>query len=949
MMSGFFQNSTQPVTLFVENPALATGQSSTELYDLKISLDPSAQHLPFEPFVSIIRFALQQVDADMAQMLELPNLFTVLKPVLRSFVLDQEPAQREPLNTDELFYEQIEVQKAVAYLLEHCFSRPVTIAVTHAQYLSPSALKLLQQEDYRFTANIHLDLYLSTMAFTHLKNIQGFGQQIKRRHITVPDKAGRTTKSRQQCHVQLLSAQMWRHLQFAQALYCPDEILTLAERIHAEPHLMLEDKAAILSARMFAWILTNDPERCHIHMQELQQINLEALPAPSGLATLSAICIGYLCLRDFPAATKAAHNLRFYAQQQHQAQEQLLAEFYIFLSVCMDGQLDLDAERLEHLERALNQQGWPNLAAFVKCSLWFNDVLLAEQPERLISLCLAAVRDFKQLHNLIGQSTAHHHICIVLSSNGRPKEAVSHIQKALDLTKQCGLSARIHTTLNGLSFLLNGLGQSGPARKAIEAAYPLVMADGNFDQICTTLYNLALTAFYADHLQSTISLLDDIFLIMEYRNMSGIRFLSKEEMLALQAIASYLDGDRRLPLAIHQQLRQTQTRSHEGEAFIRCIGLITQDLDVDQAEDLFTSLSERLGSLGKNMHLELLPVRLLVVYLRDLNEPGRAKSWARHGIKQCRANHLHSRVGWFKEGRQQPLMQTTIDARQAINLAQRQLGIDALKLENGLLHTLVAFSDSAIRSSTLEELLDAFLQNLQNFITVHSSTIQLTLSDGQELNRKITKGNVLDQRIGLEVLQYPLQFIGGTGQLRLSFFNDLASYSQDARAIMQKICERLSRSVEYILDRLDSHRLAYHDALTGVYNRIAFSEDIQRLLTPGSVSTLCLAFIDLDNFKSVNDTHGHWVGDEFLVCFQDLHLSETEAILYRFIDTFFQPDALQKLGVSTDLGLGCSVGLVEYHPEATRQLSEEQLMQKVDSLMYQAKRSRDRCIASQTL
>ena len=975
MMSGFFQNSTQPVTLFVENPALATGQSSTELYDLKISLDPSAQHLPFEPFVSIIRFALQQVDADMAQMLELPNLFTVLKPVLRSFVLDQEPAQREPLNTDELFYEQIEVQKAVAYLLEHCFSRPVTIAVTHAQYLSPSALKLLQQEDYRFTANIHLDLYLSTMAFTHLKNIQGFGQQIKRRHITVPDKAGRTTKSRQQCHVQLLSAQMWRHLQFAQALYCPDEILTLAERIHAEPHLMLEDKAAILSARMFAWILTNDPERCHIHMQELQQINLEALPAPSGLATLSAICIGYLCLRDFPAATKAAHNLRFYAQQQHQAQEQLLAEFYIFLSVCMDGQLDLDAERLEHLERALNQQGWPNLAAFVKCSLWFNDVLLAEQPERLISLCLAAVRDFKQLHNLIGQSTAHHHICIVLSSNGRPKEAVSHIQKALDLTKQCGLSARIHTTLNGLSFLLNGLGQSGPARKAIEAAYPLVMADGNFDQICTTLYNLALTAFYADHLQSTISLLDDIFLIMEYRNMSGIRFLSKEEMLALQAIASYLDGDRRLPLAIHQQLRQTQTRSHEGEAFIRCIGLITQDLDVDQAEDLFTSLSERLGSLGKNMHLELLPVRLLVVYLRDLNEPARSKSWARHGIKQCRANHLHSRVGWFKEGRQQPLMQTTIDARQAINLAQRQLGIDALKLENGLLHTLVAFSDSAIRSSTLEELLDAFLQNLQNFITVHSSTIQLTLSDGQELNRKITKGNVLDQRIGLEVLQYPLQFIGGTGQLRLSFFNDLASYSQDARAIMQKICERLSRSVEYILDRLDSHRLAYHDALTGVYNRIAFSEDIQRLLTPGSVSTLCLAFIDLDNFKSVNDTHGHWVGDEylkafcadltarirsadhlyrlggdeFLVCFQDLHLSETEAILYRFIDTFFQPDALQKLGVSTDLGLGCSVGLVEYHPEATRQLSEEQLMQKVDSLMYQAKRSRDRCIASQTL
>jgi len=83
MMSGFFQNSTQPVTLFLENPALAKGQSATDPYDLKISLDSSAQHLPFEPFVSIIRFALQQADADMEQVLELPNLFTVLKPVLR--------------------------------------------------------------------------------------------------------------------------------------------------------------------------------------------------------------------------------------------------------------------------------------------------------------------------------------------------------------------------------------------------------------------------------------------------------------------------------------------------------------------------------------------------------------------------------------------------------------------------------------------------------------------------------------------------------------------------------------------------------------------------------------------------------------------------------------------------------------------------------------------------
>jgi len=470
-------------------------------------------------------------------------------------------------------------------------------------------------------------------------------------------------------------------------------------------------------------------------------------------------------------------------------------------------------------------------------------------------------------------------------------------------------------------------------------------------------------------------LIDDIFSIMEYRNMSGTRFRTKEEMLALQAIAAYLDGDRRLPLAIHQQLQQTQARSHEGEAFILCIGLIAQDSDADAAEHFFITLSERFGRLRQNVHLQLLALRLLVVYLRAIDERDRANAWAQQGIKQCRAHQLKSREGWFKPGRRQTLMQTTIEPRQAINLAQRHMGIDALKFENGLLHTLVAFSDSAIRSSTLEELLDAFLQNLQKFITIHRSTLELNLSDGQKLKRQIRKGSARDLRTGLKILTYPLLFIGGTGQLRVSFFNDLASQSHDARAIMQKICERLSRSIEFILDRMDSHRLAYHDALTGTYNRAAFSEDIQRLLTPDSNHSLCLAFIDLDKFKLVNDTYGHLVGDaylqsfcaelmsriratdhlyrlggdEFLVCFQDLTLAETEAILNRFIEAFFHPDALQKMGIDTDLALGCSVGLVEFHPNTTQPLTEEQLIEQVDSLMYQAKRSKDQSIVSQTL
>ena len=61
-------------------------------------------------------------------------------------------------------------------------------------------------------------------------------------------------------------------------------------------------------------------------------------------------------------------------------------------------------------------------------------------------------------------------------------------------------------------------------------------------------------------------------------------------------------------------------------------------------------------------------------------------------------------------------------------------------------------------------------------------------------------------------------------------------------------------------------RMAYTDPLTGLANRLAFRESLDdRLLTlQASSGELALLFIDLDDFKRVNDTLGHESGDEVL-------------------------------------------------------------------------------------
>lgn len=68
------------------------------------------------------------------------------------------------------------------------------------------------------------------------------------------------------------------------------------------------------------------------------------------------------------------------------------------------------------------------------------------------------------------------------------------------------------------------------------------------------------------------------------------------------------------------------------------------------------------------------------------------------------------------------------------------------------------------------------------------------------------------------------------------------------------------------LERELTHR-AFHDPLTGLANRVLFQERISHALTQSqrAGSVIGVLFVDVDDFKVVNDVQGHAVGDELLV------------------------------------------------------------------------------------
>ena len=80
----------------------------------------------------------------------------------------------------------------------------------------------------------------------------------------------------------------------------------------------------------------------------------------------------------------------------------------------------------------------------------------------------------------------------------------------------------------------------------------------------------------------------------------------------------------------------------------------------------------------------------------------------------------------------------------------------------------------------------------------------------------------------------------------------------------------LSRAIRYTIERKRSEaaikKLAYYDTLTGLPNRVLFSDRLKQaiVMAERDKRDTALLFLDLDNFKNVNDSIGHTYGDRLL-------------------------------------------------------------------------------------
>jgi diguanylate cyclase (GGDEF)-like protein len=162
--------------------------------------------------------------------------------------------------------------------------------------------------------------------------------------------------------------------------------------------------------------------------------------------------------------------------------------------------------------------------------------------------------------------------------------------------------------------------------------------------------------------------------------------------------------------------------------------------------------------------------------------------------------------------------------------------------------------------------------------------------------------------------------------------------------------------------RLQKNALQYqatHDALTGLANRVLFSERLEHAIKKSKErhSQMALLFIDLDHFKEINDSLGHEAGDEVLTgVTKRLHETiQNEEVLARFggdeftviieglqktEDAMFLADKILKVlsePITVDhneLYVGCSIGISLYPDNGD---TPQDLLKYADAAMYAAK------------
>jgi diguanylate cyclase (GGDEF)-like protein len=192
----------------------------------------------------------------------------------------------------------------------------------------------------------------------------------------------------------------------------------------------------------------------------------------------------------------------------------------------------------------------------------------------------------------------------------------------------------------------------------------------------------------------------------------------------------------------------------------------------------------------------------------------------------------------------------------------------------------------------------------------------------------------------------------------LDDLSEIRASIEKSAAELKTSIERMTEEGKAAIDRLreQAEEVASRDALTGLRNRLCAESLIERHIAAGVA--FCVAIVDIDGFKNVNDEYGHltgdellkqfatellsacrstdvtgrWGGDEFIIVL-DCSLSEARAQTERLSKWVCGNYTINGRLGPQKLRVNASIGLAELIPDETMKA----LLARADAAMYEHK------------
>jgi len=191
------------------------------------------------------------------------------------------------------------------------------------------------------------------------------------------------------------------------------------------------------------------------------------------------------------------------------------------------------------------------------------------------------------------------------------------------------------------------------------------------------------------------------------------------------------------------------------------------------------------------------------------------------------------------------------------------------------------------------------------------------------------------------------------------------TFAEQKRQYEKQLAELNERMSSLKQDLVAAREEMKRDPLTDAYNRRGFDSAIGVSLNMHFILSqpITLVMIDVDNFKTINDTYGHaagdevlkgigealarafirkgdlvarYGGDEFAVILNDTSAENSKKLIERFL-SYVQ--GIQVPYASEDTRVSCSAGYTEIHDKD----SVESLIKRADQALYQAKEAGRNC------